>query len=423
MGESNFIIMHPHTLKPPLKLARYPLQPIYRRLTPLLHRPVAQIQSDHKALHKPAARKTPSLLQSLKDAFGSPTPLPTNPETGIHNPFPDFQYTGTLRPHYPLSSTRKLPEHIPHPDYAADGIPRSEYAMMRKIAILDEMEMEGMRTVCRLAREVLDIAAAAVAPGITTDEIDEIVHKACIERDVILSPSLCSLPLPNGELRETQSYPSPLNYNHFPKSHCTSVNEVICHGIPDARPLKEGDIVNIDVTLYYKGFHGDLNETYYVGKPSAEAIRVVETARDCLNAAIAQVKPGMAFREPGNVIEPLAKSRGCSVVRTYCGHGINQLFHCVPNVPHYAKNKAVGIAKKGMCFTIEPMVNLGSWRDKTWPDEWTSTTVDGKLSAQFEHTLLVTDDGVEVLTARKVDSPGGPVPIPEEELKAVAARK
>jgi methionyl aminopeptidase len=131
----------------------------------------------------------------------------------------------------------------------------------------------------------------------------------------------------------------------------------------------------------------------------------------------------MAFREPGNVIEPLAKSRGCSVVRTYCGHGINQLFHCVPNVPHYAKNKAVGIAKKGMCFTIEPMVNLGGWRDKTWPDEWTSTTVDGKLSAQFEHTLLVTDDGVEVLTARKVDSPGGPVPIPEEELKAVAARK
>jgi len=181
----------------------------------------------------------------------------------------------------------------------------------------------------------------------------------------------------------------------------------------------DGDIVNIDVTLYHKGFHGDLNETYYVGTPPPSSIRVVETARDCLNAAIDLVKPGMLFRDPGNVIEPLAKSRGCSIVRTYCGHGINQLFHCAPNVPHYSKNKAVGVAKKGMCFSIEPMVNLGTWRDKTWPDQWTSATQDGKRSAQFEHTLLVTDDGVEVLTARKADSPGGPVPIPEEELKAV----
>jgi methionyl aminopeptidase len=195
------------------------------------------------------------------------------------------------------------------------------------------------------------------------------------------------------------------------------VNEVICHGIPDSRPLVDGDIVNIDVTLYHGGFHGDLNETYYVGTPSPSAIRVVETSRDCLDTAIVLVKPGMLFREPGNVIEKLAKSRGCSVVRTYCGHGINSLFHCAPNMPHYAKNKAVGTAKKGMCFTIEPMVNLGSWKDRTWPDEWTSTTVDGALSAQFEHTLLVTDDGVEVLTARKGDSPGGPRPIPEEELQ------
>jgi len=220
-----------------------------------------------------------------------------------------------------------------------------------------------------------------------------------------------------------QSYPSPLNYNQFPKSVCTSVNEIICHGIPDKRALVDGDIVNIDVTLYHKGFHGDLNETYYVGTPSSSSTRVVETARDCLNAAIELVKPGMLFRDPGNVIEPLAKARGCSIVRTYCGHGINQLFHCTPNVPHYSKNKAVGVAKKGMCFTIEPMVNLGTWRDKTWPDQWTSATQDGKRSAQFEHTLLVTDDGVEVLTARKADSPGGPVPIPEEELKVVVPGK
>jgi methionyl aminopeptidase len=220
-----------------------------------------------------------------------------------------------------------------------------------------------------------------------------------------------------------QSYPSPLNYNHFPKSVCTSVNEVICHGIPDGRPLQDGDIVNIDVSLYHEGFHGDLNETYYVGTPSPESIRVVETARDCLDAAIEIVKPGMLFRNPGNVIEKFAKSRGCNTVRTYIGHGVNQIFHCAPNVPHYAKNKAVGTAKEGMSFTIEPMINLGLWRDKTWPDEWTSTTVDGKRSAQFEHTLLVTADGVEVLTARKADSPGGRVPIPKEELEAVAKRQ
>ena len=175
------------------------------------------------------------------------------------------------------------------------------------------------------------------------------------------------------------------------------------------------------MTLYHGGFHGDLNETYYVGTPSPESIRVVETARDCLDAAIAIVKPGMLFRDPGNVIEPVAKSRGCSVVRTYCGHGINQLFHCAPNIQHYAKNKAVGTAKAGMCFSIEPMINLGSWRDKIWPDEWTGVTADGRKSAQFEHTILVTEDGVEVLTARKADSPGGRIPIPVEELRKAAA--
>jgi methionyl aminopeptidase len=155
-------------------------------------RRLTSTQSDHKALHKPASRKKPSLLQSIKDALGSPAPLVIDPETGTFNPFPDFPYTGPLKAVYPLSATRKLPDHIQRPDYHADGIPRSEYAMgasMRKIAILNEQEIEGMRTVCRLAREVLDIAAAAVAPGVTTDEIDEIVHKACIERNVSPPPS------------------------------------------------------------------------------------------------------------------------------------------------------------------------------------------------------------------------------------------
>lgn len=150
--------------------------------------------------------------------------------------------------------------------------------------------------------------------------------------------------------------------------------------------LKDGDIVNIDVTLYHGGFHGDINETYYVGDKALanpDAVRVVETARECLDSAIAIAKPGTAFKDYGSVIEKLAKSRDCSTVKTYCGHGINTLFHCAPNVPHYAKNKAVGVAKPGMCFTIEPMICTGTYKDRTWPDNWTSVTVDGGLSAQF----------------------------------------
>jgi methionyl aminopeptidase len=155
----------------------------------------------------------------------------------------------------------------------------------------------------------------------------------------------------------------------------------------------------------------------------AESIRVVETARECLEKAIEIVKPGMLFRDPGNVIEKHAKSRDCSVIKTYCGHGINQLFHTAPNIPHYAKNKAVGTAKAGMCFTIEPMISLGSYRDKTWPDDWTSVTTDGSRTAQFEHTLLVTEDGVEVLTARLPTSPGGPIAIPEKAAAVVNGSK
>lgn len=259
------------------------------------------------------------------------------------------------------------------------------------VLILNAEQRESMRTVCRLAREVLDIAAAALRPGVTTDEIDEIVHNECIKRD---------------------AYPSPLNYYTFPKSVCTSVNEVICHGIPDLRNLQDGDIVNLDVTLYYKGFHGDLNETYYVGekaKADKDSVRVVETARECLNLAIATVKPGTPFRSFGRIISEHAKKNKCSVVKTYVGHGINELFHPPPSIPHYADNKAPGICTEGMTFTIEPMINLGSYHDSTWPDNWTATTVDGRRSAQFEHTLLVTKDGCEVLTARTSDSPGGPV--------------
>ncbi|EEB06961.2 methionine aminopeptidase Fma1 [Schizosaccharomyces japonicus yFS275] len=318
-------------------------------------------------------------------------------EDGTYDPFPNFSYTGSLRAVYPLSPMRKIPEHIQKPDYAVTGTSPSEQLEARsfKIKRLNPQEIESMRTVCRLGREVLDAAAAAVRPGVTTDELDAIVHQACIEREC---------------------YPSPLNYYHFPKSVCTSVNEIICHGIPDKRPLQDGDIVNLDVSVFHKGFHADLNETYYVGdkaKANPKLVCLVETTREALNAAIAAVKPGMLFKDIGNIIEKYAKSvksHELSVIRTYCGHGVNQLFHCAPTIPHYAKNRCPGVMRPGMTFTIEPMLSLGSARDVSWPDDWTAATLSGDASAQFEHTLLVTEDGCEVLTARLPTSPGGPAP-------------
>lgn len=309
-------------------------------------------------------------------------------------PFPDFRYTGDLRPVYPLSPRRAVPKHIKLPDYAQDGKPISEIKNDRvgRIPQLTAKEITKMRKVAKLSREVLDITASHIAPGVTTDELDAILHRECVKRN---------------------AYPSPLNYYNFPKSLCTSVNEVICHGIPDRTKLRDGDIVNLDVTIYYLGLHSDLNETYYVGdkaKADPDTVRLVETTREALDLAIAAVKPGLPFRELGNIIEAHASKHKCSVVRTYCGHGIGELFHCQPNIPHYAKNKAIGIAKPGMVFTIEPMLCLGTYRDTSWPDNWTAVTQDGQRSAQFEQMLLVTETGCDVLTARTETSPGGPVP-------------
>lgn len=297
------------------------------------------------------------------------------------NPWPNLKFTGNLRPHYPLSPKRVVPIHITRPDYADDGIPRSENTIRGSstITTLTPAEIKKLKTVCKLAREVMDLAAAAVKPGVTTDEIDRIVHEACIARN---------------------SYPSPLNYNGFPKSCCTSVNEVICHGIPDMRPLEDGDILNIDISLYYDGFHADMNETYPVGdNVDAAGLALIVGTKDCLMKAIEMCKPGVKYRDLGNVIQKIAYGNGHSVVKTYCGHGINRLFHCPPSIPHYSKNKAVGTMRPGHSFTIEPMINEGAWPDEHWPDKWTCVTSDGKRSAQFEHTLLITDTGVEILTA------------------------
>ncbi|CAH2351417.1 methionine aminopeptidase 1 [[Candida] railenensis] len=311
-----------------------------------------------------------------------------------YDPFPTYSYTGGLRAAYPLSARREVPKHIKRPDYAQAGRPISEIKndRMGKFTILAGKDLEKIRKVGKMSREILDITASHIRPGITTDELDAILHKECVKRN---------------------AYPSPLNYYNFPKSFCTSLNEVICHGIPDKTVLKDGDIINLDVTIYYLGFHSDLNETYYVGdkaKCDKDTVNLVETTRESLQLAIDMVKPGLAFRELGNTIEEHATKNGCSVVRTFCGHGTNQLFHCQPNIPHYAKNKAVGIAKPGMVFTIEPMLCIGTYRDVTWPDNWTAVTQDGKYSAQFEQMLLVTEDGCEILTARTETSPGGAIP-------------
>jgi len=227
------------------------------------------------------------------------------------------------------------------------------------------------------------MAGRMVRVGITTEEIDIAVHNKMISLG---------------------AYPSPLNYHEFPKSCCTSVNEVICHGIPDSRPLQNGDIVNLDITAYFQGVHGDLNETYLVGEVDANSKNLVKTTYEAMMLAVEAVKPGAMVRDFGEKISKHVGRQGFSIVRSYCGHGVGALFHSAPNIPHYSKNKAVGVLKAGMIFTIEPMINAGGWKDVTWPDEWTSTTEDGKRSAQFEHTILVTETGYEVLTARTKDS-------------------
>lgn len=299
----------------------------------------------------------------------------------------NFHFRGRLRPTL-LSPQRIIPRTIRRPDYAdhIQGVSESEQRDKNnhnniRVYTSEELDGEyGLRHACKMGREVLDCAGKALRVGVTTDEIDRVVHEACIERDC---------------------YPSPLNYYNFPKSVCTSVNEIICHGIPDYREVEDGDIVNIDVTVYNGRYHGDLNETFLVGNVDDDGRKLVKTSFDCLATALDLVKPGTLYRELGTAIHKKAVKSKCSVVRTYCGHGIGSLFHTIPNVPHYHKNKAKGTMKAGHVFTIEPMINLGSPNDFTWGDNWSAVTTDGKRSSQFEHTLLVTETGYELLTGRE----------------------
>jgi len=241
-------------------------------------------------------------------------------------------------------------------------------------------EIEAIRVSCQLAAETLLVVGELIRPGMTTEEIDRIVHDDTVKRG---------------------AYPSPLNYKGFPKSVCTSVNDVVCHGIPGPQVLKNGDIVNVDVTTFYKGFHGDTSATFYIGTPSAEARHVVETCRKSLDLGIAEVRDGARLGDVGAAIQEYVEAQGCSVVRDFVGHGIGRRFHEPPQVKHYGKRGSGDRIRAGMVFTIEPMVNAGGYEVEIDPsDKWTVRTVDGSLSAQFEHTIVVTKTGCEVLTRR-----------------------
>ena len=243
-----------------------------------------------------------------------------------------------------------------------------------------EEEAQKMRLAGNAAAEVLLEVGPHVQPGVTTDKIDQIVHEAILARD---------------------AYPSPLNYRGYPKSVCTSVNEVICHGIPDSRPLANGDIVNIDVTLYKGGVHGDTSVMFFVGEVDEESKRLVLETRAALYAGIDSVKPGEPINVIGRAIENYARQHNLGVVREFIGHGIGTEFHSGLQIKHYYDPYDNTVIVPGMTFTIEPMLTLGNPACEMWDDDWTAVTRDGSRTAQFEHTLLVTEEGVEILTVTR----------------------
>ena len=249
------------------------------------------------------------------------------------------------------------------------------------VSIKTPDEIGKMRTAGRLAAQVLEMIGPSVRPGITTGELNDLCH------DYIV--------------RVLQAVPAPLNYRGFPRSICTSVNHVVCHGIPGSRKLRDGDILNIDITVIKDGYHGDTSQMFLVGTPSVLARRLVQVTRECLQQGIALVRPGVRLGDIGHAIQSHAERNNYSVVREYCGHGIGREFHEEPQVLHYGE-PGTGLAlEAGMTFTIEPMINAGKRHVKLLPDNWTVVTRDHSLSAQWEHTILVTPDGHEVLTRRE----------------------
>lgn len=246
------------------------------------------------------------------------------------------------------------------------------------IVLLSRREIEKMRAAGQLAVQLLDYLAPMVKPGVTTLELNDAAEEWT---------------------QKHGARSAPLGYHGFPKSICTSVNEVVCHGIPNAKQvLRDGDIINIDVTPVVDGYHGDTSRMYFVGEPSPLARKLVEVTEECLYRGIKAVKPGARIGDIGAAIQEYAEAQGFSVVRDFVGHGVSRIFHTAPQVPHYGTPGKGKKLRPGMVFTIEPMINEGTWEVEVLEDKWTAVTKDRKLSAQFEHTIAVTEDGVDILT-------------------------
>ncbi|MFV0524263.1 MAG: type I methionyl aminopeptidase [Acidimicrobiales bacterium] len=277
-----------------------------------------------------------------------------------------------------VSPVRPVPDSIAKPTWADGGpVQRWDEPRVKSPEIIERMRRTG-----RDAADTLAALGALCQPGVTTEEIDIACHTAAIERG---------------------SYPSPLMYpgggaDPFPKSLCTSVNEVICHGIPDDRPLADGDIINLDVTLLKEGVHGDTNATFFVGQVDDLSRRLVTVTRDCLRYGIDVARPGNPINAIGRAIQEHAEANNFGVVRDFVGHGIGEQFHTDLQICHYYHPRLTDVIEPGMTFTIEPMITAGSWRVRMWDDGWTAVTADGGRTAQFEHTILITDDGAEILT-------------------------
>ena len=272
-----------------------------------------------------------------------------------------------------VSPTRSVPAHIPRPEYVGKATPsRSTDPWVQEPEVVERMRVAG-----RIAARALRAGGAVVAPGVTTDEVDRVVHDYLVDHD---------------------AYPSTLGYKAFPKSCCTSLNEVICHGIPDSTVIADGDIVNIDVTAFIGGVHGDTNATFLAGDVTEEDRLLVERTREATLRAIKAVRPGRELNVVGRVIESYAKRFGYGVVRDFTGHGIGRSFHSGLVVLHYDEPSVDTVLAEGMTFTIEPMITLGAIDYDIWGDKWTVVTKDRSRTAQFEHTVLVTADGAEILT-------------------------
>ncbi|WP_400998348.1 type I methionyl aminopeptidase [Agromyces sp. GXQ0307] len=272
-----------------------------------------------------------------------------------------------------LSPTRAVPSSIARPEYVGRPAPSPNTGGDR----YSPDEVERIRAAGRVAAGAIEAAAAAIRPGVTTDELDRIAHEYVVAHG---------------------AYPSTLGYRGYPKSSCTSVNEVICHGIPDDTVLADGDLVNLDVTAYLDGMHGDLNATLLVGEADEEARLLVERTREALARGIRAVAPGRQVNVIGRAIESYAKRFGYGVVRDYTGHGVGRAFHTGLVIPHFDDPNATTVIETGMVFTIEPMLTLGTTDWDLWGDDWTVVTRDRSLTAQFEHTLVVTERGAEILT-------------------------